>query len=158
MVDDAEYTRQTSRAPQRVAWVLWSASMPYAVGRGAYMCGAEGLSLALACAERCYGAAALGLLCLLGSGEIDGAELLLVAHDVVLKGEEQTLGVLGGENLAAVDTCLGDTGEGSNEIDDELLVAVIDDGKVAVGAVGNLGGEFNLQLLLLGLFLFFHDV
>ena len=95
VVDDAEYTRQTSRAPQRVAWVLWSASMPYAVGRGAYMCGAEGLSLALACAERCYGAAALGLLCLLGSGEIDGAELLLVAHDVVLKGEEQTLGEIG---------------------------------------------------------------
>ena len=65
------------------------------------MCGAEGLSLALACAERCYGAAALGLLCLLGSGEIDGAELLLVAHDVVLKGEEQTLGVLGSHHYAA---------------------------------------------------------
>ena len=88
----------------------------------------------------------------------DGAELLFVLHHVVLEGEEQALGVLGCENLAAVDTCLGDTGEGSNEIDDELLVAVIDDGKVAVGAVGNLGGEFNLQLLLLGLFLFFHDV
>ncbi len=112
--------------------------------------------LSLGHAERCGGATVSLGGCV--AALLDGAELLLVLHHVVLEGEEKALGVLGGEDLTAVDTSLGDSGEGSDEVDDELLVAVVDDGEVAVSSVGNLRSEFNLQLLLLGLFLFFHNV
>ena len=74
-----------------------------------------------------------------GSGlrraEIDGAEFIFVLHHVVLEGEEKTLSALGSEDLACIDTSLGQTGESGDEVEYEFLGAVVDDGQVAVSAV-----------------------
>ena len=84
--------------------------------------------------------------------EIDGAKFLFVLNYVVLEGEEETLRALGREDLAGIYASLGQTGKSGDEVEHELLRAVVDDGQIAVSAVGDFGGELNLELLTLFFF------
>ena len=81
-----------------------------------------------------------------------GAEFIFVLHHVVLEGEEKTLCALGSEDLARIDTSLGQTGESGDEVEYEFLGAVVDDGQVAVSAVGDFGRQLDLELLTLFFF------
>ena len=84
--------------------------------------------------------------------EIDGAKFLFVLNYVVLEGEEETLRALGREDLAGIYASLGQTGESGDEVEHELLRAVVDDGQIAVSAVGDFGSELDLELLTLFFF------
>ena len=84
--------------------------------------------------------------------EIDGAKFLFVLNYVVLEGEEETLRALGRENLAGIYASLGQTGKSGDEVEHELLRAVVDDGQIAVSAVGDFGSELDLELLTLFFF------
>ena len=110
------------------------------------------LCLAFGHAKGGSGAAA-GLGCFV---QVDGAEHLLVLIYIVLEGVEQALGVLGGEDDAALDVGLGHAGEDADEVENHLGGGVGDDGQVGVDAFGYLGREFNLKLIVV--FLIFHGV
>ena len=69
-----------------------------------------------------------------------------------MEGEEKTLSALGSEDLACIDTSLGQTGESGDEVEYEFLGAVVDDGQVAVSAVGDFGRQLDLELLTLFFF------
>lgn len=84
--------------------------------------------------------------------EIDGAKFLFVLNYVVLEGEEETLRALGREDLAGIYASLGQTGKSGDEVEHELLRAVVDDGQIAVSAVGDFGSELDLELLTLFFF------
>lgn len=84
--------------------------------------------------------------------EIDGAKFLFVLNYVVLEGEEETLRALGREDLAGIYASLGQTGKSGDEVEHELLWAVVDDGQIAVSAVGDFGRELDLELLTLFFF------
>ena len=84
--------------------------------------------------------------------EIDGAKFLFVLNYVVLEGEEETLRTLGREDLAGIYASLGQTGKSGDEVEHELLRAVVDDGQIAVSAVGDFGSELDLELLTLFFF------
>lgn len=84
--------------------------------------------------------------------EIDGAKFLFVLNYVVLEGEEETLRALGREDLAGIYASLGQTWKSGDEVEHELLRAVVDDGQIAVSAVGDFGSELDLELLTLFFF------
>ena len=84
--------------------------------------------------------------------EIDGSKFLFVLNYVVLEGEEETLRALGREDLAGIYASLGQTGKSGDEVEHELLRAVVDDGQIAVSAVGDFGSELDLELLTLFFF------
>ena len=88
----------------------------------------------------------------LGHAEIDGAKFRFVLNYVVLEGEEETLCTLGREDLAGIYASLGQTGKSGDEVEYELLRAVVDDGQIAVSAVGDFGSELDLELLTLFFF------
>ena len=119
--------------------------------RGSQLC------IALGYTERSGGATLTFSLGSCSTGESDGAELLLVLYDIVLKSEEKTLCTFGSKHLTAVYASLGETGKSSDEVDDEFLVAVVDDCEVAIRTTCYFGSELDLELLLLG-FVFCHFV
>ena len=79
---------------------------------------------------------------------LDLAEGALIAHDVLLQGTEEALGVLGSEDDAAAYLSLRQAREHAGEVDDELAARVGDDGKVGVLALSLVGGNLYLQPLL----------
>lgn len=115
------------------------------------------LSVAFGQTERSSSAAnAFGLSSFRSATKLNCAKLLLVVHYIFLKREKETLCAFGRENLAVVHASLGQTRKSCHEIDDEFLVAVVDDCQVAVVAVGYFGSQLDLELLR-SLFLC-HDV
>ncbi len=58
----------------------------------------------------------------------------------------------GREDLAGIYASLGQTGKSGDEVEYELLRAVVDDGQIAVSAVGDFGSELDLELLTLFFF------
>lgn len=112
------------------------------------------LSLALGHVEGGDGAGTL----LLGRchvGELYLAELLLVAHDVLLQGKQQALGVLGGEDDAAAHLRLGHAGQHTREVEHEVAARMGDYREVCIFSLCCLLGQLNLELSLLGLVLVF---
>ena len=81
----------------------------------------------------------------------DSAELLLVFADVVLQGVEQALGMLGGEDDAALHLGLGEAGEGGNEVGNELRLGVSQNNEVGVHATGYFGAKLYLELVFFGI-------
>ena len=79
-------------------------------------------------------------------GNLDGTILLLVSHDVLLQGTEQTLGMFRSQDDTALHLCLGHTWQYACEVDDEIAAGVSDDGEVCIVALCYVGGQFNLEL------------
>ena len=111
------------------------------------------LCVAFGHSKRRGGTATLGLG--LGAGQVDGAEALLVLHNVVLESKEQALGVLGSEDDAALDVGLGHAGQDADKIQHYLGTAVRDDGQVGISSLCHLGREFNFQLVVVVLIFHF---
>ena len=88
--------------------------------------GWSGLGHALASSEGSDGVA-VGLRSL---RHLDGTELLLVAHDVLLQGSEKTFCVLGSQDDARSHVGLWHTREETGEVEDKVTVGVADQSEI----------------------------
>jgi hypothetical protein len=79
------------------------------------------------------GGDALGLLV----GDADGTEVLLVTHDVLLKGTEKALGMLGSEDDTTPYLGLGNTREHTGKVDNKVATGMGDNGKVSILALSH---------------------
>ena len=104
---------------------------------------APGSGLALADLEGRDSAALLGL------GHLNLSEGALIAHDVLLEGGQQALGVLRGQDDAAAHLSLLQPGQHTGKIDDKLRRGVRDNSQVGILALGLVGGQFYLETLFL---------
>lgn len=86
----------------------------------------------------------------------DLAELSLIFLDIVGQGEHELLGVLGAHDDAAHHRSLGHAGSGEDEVHEKLVGTVADHREVAVFAVGDLGTELDLKLVLVLIFWICH--
>ena len=109
----------------------------------------ERLSLSLVSTERRDGSRFL-------LWQFDGTIGALIAHDVLLQGAEQALGVLGCQDDTTLDLGLRHTGQHPGEVDDEVGARVCDDGKVSILSLRHVGRQFYLQSLLLVVLILFH--
>ena len=95
--------------------------------------GARKGELRLALGELVGSDAAGGLI-----GDADGTEGLLITHDVLLKGTEKALGMLGSENNAALDLGFSNAWQHTGEVEDEIAAGMSDNGEVGVLALRHL--------------------
>lgn len=84
----------------------------------------------------------------------DGAEGALVAHDVLLQGGEQALGMLGSQNDAALHLRLGYAGQHPGKVDDEIAAGMGDNSEVGIFTLCHVLWQFELQLSWLRIVLF----
>ena len=86
-------------------------------------------------------------------GQIDGLLRMVeedrYCPDILLQGAQQTLGVLGREDDAALHACLLHAGHHGSKVDHKLRGGVVDQGEIRVDTFGNLLIELNLQACLL---------
>lgn len=91
-------------------------------------------------------------------GDADGAEGLFIFHDVVLEREKQTLCVFRRHDDTVLDFCLSYARVYAYEVDEELRARVGEDREVGIGAVSHFGCEFDLQLVVVDVFVSFRIV
>ena len=84
----------------------------------------------------------------LSKRQIDFRNIRLVATHVLLQGEEQTFGVLGGEDNAADHFGFGQAGEHLRKVEDKLRHGVCDNCKVGVLALCHLFIEVEFDVVL----------
>ena len=87
--------------------------------------------------------------CTIGRRLDDGAELLLVCLEVVVKGGEEALGVDGAHDEAFAHRGTLEAGKHLGEVEDYLGGIVADNNEVAVGSLGHVGVDVELEVLLL---------
>ena len=66
------------------------------------------------------------------TGDSDGAELFLIAHDILLKCGQQALCVLWSQYHAALHLSLRQTGQRTCKVYDEIAARVRDDGEISI--------------------------
>ena len=81
---------------------------------------------------------------------------MLIAHDILLKGHEQALGVLGCQDYAAPHLCLGHTGQYTCEVEHEVAARMGYYGEVGIFALRLVLRQLYLQLPLLLVLVFVH--
>ena len=110
------------------------------------MCNADCLGFAGVHVEGRDGSSGTGLLTLL---QLDFAKLLFILLQVVLQGEEESLGVFGSHDDTAAHFGFLHAGHHADEVENELAGRVGEDGEVAIHALCHLGLQLNLKLLVL---------
>lgn len=78
-------------------------------------------------------------------GDGDGTKLMLITHDILLQGKEQTLGMLRSKDNATLHHGLGETGEHTGKINDEVATGMGDNGKIGIVSLGHIGGQIQLE-------------
>ena len=81
--------------------------------------------------------------------DLDFCDITLIASNILLQREQQSLGVLGREDYAALDISLLQSGERSGEVNDKLRRRVRNDGQVGIVTLGYLLGQVDLNALFL---------
>ena len=89
-------------------------------------------------------------------GDADVSVLLFVTVDVLLKGLDEALGMLGCEDDTVAHLGLGNVGQDACEIDDEIAAGMCDDGEIGIFTLCNVLRQFDLQTLL-GFILIVHN-
>ena len=90
----------------------------------------------------CYGGSLL-------TGNADGSKLFLVAHDVLLKGSQQTLGMLWSQNHPTPYLRLRYSRQHPRKVYDKITALMRDDGKISILTLSHILWQFQLQTLLL---------
>lgn len=90
-------------------------------------------------------------------GGIASFELFFEFIDIVLQGEEQAFGVVGGKDDAAFYLSLGSTRHDADEVENEFGRGMGDDCQIGVGTLSHFFGKFDLNFVT-GRFVVFHFV
>jgi len=89
---------------------------------------------------------------------IDFAKIVFVAPDILLEGQDETLGMLGRENNSGANLRPGGLRLDKDKINDEFRLVVVDHREVGISPLGHILVELNFQLEFLAFVVYVQTV